>query len=765
MLPHRPTPEFFQSSQKTTPEADAKGATKVLTPSQVLVEELLRRSLILNEEWEALPAEVTNALKQEKHREQLLLHLVTHKLLTSYQAERIEAGQWGGLILGNYRILGKLGSGGMGVVLQAEHLLMRHLVAIKILPNPYDDIQALPRFLAEIRHVTALHHPNIVAALDAGRTLPTEWENPNWYYLVMEYVPGTNLEHYVRNLGPLTIAKACDLICQVASGVAEAHKHELLHRDIKPSNIMVTPEGQAKLTDFGLARTFQDRHLTKPGTVLGTIDYIAPEQASDSTAIDARADLFSLGATLYWCLTAQAPFPPSGSLIQDLARRQTQAAPSLRSLRLDAPLELSAVVSRMMALRPEDRYPSAQAIIQALLPYLQPSSSPRLLQSTSASVVGIAPPEGHAPGRERKVLIVDDSPTQRTLTRFILESEGIDCSEVGDGPAALNEVHGGGYDLVLLDIQLPGMGGKEILQALRTQPPCPNLKVMMLSGEVDVDAMAGLLAAGADDYLQKSASVPQLIARVKAALAHKEAQDRSDFLNCQLLALNAELERNLSASSGDMVHARNGLILALAELGELRTHHGAAHLARLQRFVQLLASEAARVSAFAGQIDAAFIDMLQACAPLHDIGQVALPDHILQKAGKLDQEERLILQSHTTIGADILQGIARRHRSALGFLQMAIDISRHHHESFDGTGYPDRLAGAEIPLSARLVTVADVYDALRSRRPQRPPLAHLLAVELMTSGMPTHFDPHLLALFQQHADHFEAIYQEAPDQG
>ncbi len=731
----------------------------------MLVDELLRRSLILAEEWEALPAEIAETFKQQKQHTQLLQLLVSHNLLTPYQAEHIQSGQWGGLILGNYRILEKLGTGGMGVVLKAEHLLMRHFVAIKILPNPYEDLQTLPRFLAEIRHVAALHHPNVVAALDAGKTLPTESENPNWYYLVMEFVPGMNLENLVQERGPLSPAKASELICQVASGLAEAHKHELLHRDIKPSNIMVSPEGQAKLTDFGLARAFQDRRLTKPGMVLGTIDYLSPEQAGASPNVDLRTDLFSLGATLYWCLAGKPPFPPSGSIIQDLTQRQTQMAPALRSQRGDIPAELSAVVNRMMALRPDDRYPTAQSVIQALLPFLQSASSSHILDTTRPLFEKILPTQASEDTlpRARQVLIVDDEAPGRALSREILEMEEMVCVEASDGPSALNAVRGSCPDLVLLDIHLPTMSGVDVLRQLRADPPCPNLKIIMLSGEVGADEMAIYLAAGADDYLPKSASVTQLVARVKAALAHKEAQDRSHLLNRKLLALNAELERNLSASAGDLVHARNGLILALAELGELRTHHGTAHLLRVQRSARLLAEEAARLPAFAGQIDAAFVDMLEVCAPLHDIGQVALPDHIMQKAGRLDQEERLILQTHTTIGANILQGIARRHRSALGFLQMAIDITRHHHEAFDGGGYPDRLAGANIPLAARLVTVADVYDALRSRRPQRPPLAHGLAVELITSGMPGRFDPHLLNLFHQHADEFARIYQELPD--
>jgi HD-GYP domain-containing protein (c-di-GMP phosphodiesterase class II) len=142
----------------------------------------------------------------------------------------------------------------------------------------------------------------------------------------------------------------------------------------------------------------------------------------------------------------------------------------------------------------------------------------------------------------------------------------------------------------------------------------------------------------------------------------------------------------------------------------------------------------------------------------------SLPDHLVRKAGKLDVEERLVMQTHTTAGADLLQGIARRHRSALAILQMAADIARHHHEAHDGSGYPDRLAGAAIPLAARIVALADVYDALRSRRPWRPALAHQFAVELMTEGLPGRFDPQLVQVFRGCAPRLDRIVRDVPEQ-
>jgi response regulator RpfG family c-di-GMP phosphodiesterase len=179
----------------------------------------------------------------------------------------------------------------------------------------------------------------------------------------------------------------------------------------------------------------------------------------------------------------------------------------------------------------------------------------------------------------------------------------------------------------------------------------------------------------------------------------------------------------------------------------------------------LLAENAAGQPAFAGQIDANFIAMLECCAPLHDLGLAALPDHILRKTGKFEHDERLVMQTHTTIGADILQGIARKHRSAVVLLQTAADIARHHHEAYDGNGYPDRLSGNAIPLAARIVAVADVYDALRSRRPHRPPLSHHFALELMMEGSPGRFDPNLLQVFRECAPLFDRIVRDAPDVG
>jgi response regulator RpfG family c-di-GMP phosphodiesterase len=583
------------------------------------------------------------------------------------------------------------------------------------------------------------------------------------HYFVMEYVPGQNLEEYVRHHGPLPPAKACDLIYQVAGALGEAHQKDLVHRDIKPSNILVTPEGQAKLLDFGLARQFTNR-LTEPGTLLGTIDYMAPEQVRDASTVDIRADLYGLGGTLIWCLAGQTPFPPRDNTIQELTCRLNQQPPSVRSRRPDVPAELDAVIVRMMACDPDDRYATPRAVMNALLAFLKPESREHVfLNGRAAELQATLPAKADLSTRVYHILVADDDPGIRHFCRFSLEMEGMKCDEAGDGLQTLEAIASRRYDLVLLDWAMPGLTGLEVCRKLRETPPCANLKILMFSGHGTADDVAQVLAAGADDYLTKPFSIAQLSARLKAALRLKDAQDRSDLLNRHLLAVNHELEQNLNARDSDLVHARNALVLALAKLVEYRDSETGAHLLRLQRYCRCLAEEAARTPTFAGQIDANFIDMLACCAPLHDIGKVGLPDHILLKPGKLDPDERVIMQAHTVIGADTLRAVTKQHGSAMAFLQMAIDIAHHHHERFDGHGYPEKLAGNNIPLAARLVAIADVYDALRSRRVYKPALSHTATLKMMTESSNGQFDPALMQAFYCCAPQFERIFRELAD--
>lgn len=756
-FPPNPAPVKGGGSKSSPPR---KPRTGLSGPAQL--KKILAISLIHAEDWANLAVAKRAAIEGCADALAMLELLVAEGLLTRYQASRLGIGKTFGLILGNYRVLDRVGAGGMGVVYKAEHLRMRHTVAIKVLPLHIDqNPQLLARFYAEMRAVARLRHPNIVVAMDAGETHGST-NAPVLHYFVMEYVQGQDLEACVKQNGPLPPARACQIIYQVASALEEAHKHNLVHRDIKPSNIMLTAEDQAKLMDFGLAMHFRNR-MTEPGILLGTIDYMAPEQARDASKVDVRADIFSLGATFFWCLTGRTPFPPQGSAVQALLERMTQPSPSVRSCCPDVSPELDALVARMMALEPEGRFPTPQAVTRALLRFIQRNS---MVQQRHSSVSGLATGlsgQVAAVSRPHRVLVVDDEEQIRLICQSFLQSDALDCDVACSAAAAQVALAGQSYDLALLDVNMPGMSGLELVRCLRESPPSPNLKIIVFSGHMDGDEMAQLLQGGVDDFLTKPFSGSQLVARIRACLGHKRAEDRSDQLNSLLLTANADLEKNLNARDTDLVQTRNVLVLAMARILEQRNTKTSSHLIRMQRFGQTLAEEAAKLPLFAATINQDFIRMLECCVPLHDIGMVALPDEILLKPGKLTAEERLLMQQHTTMGANTLQDVARQHGSLTAFMQMASDVARHHHEHFDGTGYPDRLQGNAIPLSARLAALADVYDALRSRRAYRPPMSHKSALQIMTVISEGHFDPALLPVFERCGPRFEALFRELAD--
>jgi response regulator RpfG family c-di-GMP phosphodiesterase len=444
--------------------------------------------------------------------------------------------------------------------------------------------------------------------------------------------------------------------------------------------------------------------------------------------------------------------------------------PRLRDFRSDASPALEAALERLMALRIDARTPSAEAAMRELQPFVQTfssvgkrvSPSDVKLHQAMASVnhESKTPPEART---NYRILTVDDQPDIRRVCKIALGVDGITVDEAGTGPEAVERLDARDYDLVLLDVDLPGLNGEQVLRRIREHPRRPFTKVVMVSGRTSGDDLSRMLANGADDFLTKPFSLVQLRSRVKAALALKDAQDRTETLNRHLMTLNAELERSLTAQNGELIHARGAMVLALAKLVEQRSAETGLHLIRLQKFVRVLAEAAARTPGFATRLDPLFIQTLEDCAPLHDIGKVAVPDHVLNKPGKLDDYERLQIEQHTLAGAETLREVARRYSFASGFLSMAVDIARSHHERWDGNGYPDRLSGEGIPLAARLIAICDVYDALRTKRVYKPALSHTIAVMTMCEGSPGHFDPGLLAIFRQCADHFDRIHRENAD--
>ena len=288
-------------------------------------------------------------------------------LVTRWQSEKILQGKYRGFFLGNHKLLGHLGSGGMSSVYLAEHLVMKHKRAIKVLPkSKLGNNSYLERFQREAKAIASLNHPNIVHAFDIDNEKDT-------HYIVMEYVDGADLQTLVRKHGPLPFAVAADYIAQSARGLHHAHEAGLIHRDVKPANILVNKKGVVKVLDLGLALFAEetDASLTMEynDKVLGTADYLPPEQAINSHNIDSRADMYGLGCTLYFLLTGHAPFP-EGSIPSRIIRHQNSMPPDIRKDRFDCPGELDGVCVKMMQKDPKFRYATCLQVAEILEAWL-----------------------------------------------------------------------------------------------------------------------------------------------------------------------------------------------------------------------------------------------------------------------------------------------------------------------------------------------------------------------------------------------------------
>jgi serine/threonine protein kinase len=346
----------------------------------------LRRSQLLSER---AIEEAAAGVPEGTPARAIARHLVESGLLTRYQAGRVLAGKPSRLVLGQYRILDKVGSGGTGRVYKALHTSMDRVVAIKVIrPDLLKDSSILNSFRREVRAVSKLHHPNIVAAYDAN-----EIRGVN--FLVMEYVEGMNLHQLVKAHGPLPVALACEVMRQAAQALQYAHERGIVHRDVKPSNLIVaelseawlrepvagTPSPAApvvKVLDFGLARLHGGADASGPDTVtapdggvFGTVDYISPEQADNIHAADVRSDLYSLGCTFYHVLAGAVPFPARTAMEKLLKQLTTEPQP-LESVRPEIPAPVAAIVRRLMAKDRAERFQTPAELIRELAPWCDP---------------------------------------------------------------------------------------------------------------------------------------------------------------------------------------------------------------------------------------------------------------------------------------------------------------------------------------------------------------------------------------------------------
>ncbi|MFM2065749.1 MAG: hypothetical protein RLZZ584_658 [Pseudomonadota bacterium] len=344
------------------------------------------------------------------------------------------------------------------------------------------------------------------------------------------------------------------------------------------------------------------------------------------------------------------------------------------------------------------------------------------------------------------ILIVDDSPENLSVLGELLRDH-YRVRAANSGAEALRlAVLAPPPDLIVLDVMMPGMDGYEVLRRLRAEPLTHDVPVMFATSlDAAEDEELGL-KLGAVDYITKPLRPAVVLARVAAHLELKHARDR-------LQAHNSDLEAEVARRLGENVLIQDISILALAHLAEIRDPETGNHLKRTQAYVRCLATRLMEHPRFATELDARRIDQLAKSAPLHDIGKVGIPDHILLKPGKLTPDEWDVMKTHAQLGADAIEHAERDALRPVAFLNFAKQIARHHHERWDGRGYPDGLAGNDIPLAARLMALADVFDALISRRVYKEPFPPDEARRMIVEQRGQHFDPDV-------CDAFDAAYDE-----
>ena len=355
-------------SADSLPTADR--FVQMLARSGVIDREDLRRHI------DAGPLEIQTDSRK------LADYLIEQKQLTQFQASKILKGTWQGLVLGPYRVLAPLGRGGMGSVYLARNTRVLPstlsdkpnipgLVALKVLPpkRAKKEDRTLARFLREMEMCQRVSHPHVTQTFEAS-------EIQGVYFIAMEYIRGMSLSQVVKDRGTLPVPRAARYFSEVAAGLAHAHEKGIIHRDLKPSNLMVTPNGHAKILDLGLALAVDEELpadkmiVGGQGYVVGTMDYIAPEQVEDPTQVDFRADLYAIGCSLYFALTGQPPFP-GGTSQQKMKRHTSEIAEPVSEMNPTIPVAFARIVEKLMAKDPARRYRSAEQLRDVLLPWVE----------------------------------------------------------------------------------------------------------------------------------------------------------------------------------------------------------------------------------------------------------------------------------------------------------------------------------------------------------------------------------------------------------
>jgi putative two-component system response regulator len=371
---------------------------------------------------------------------------------------------------------------------------------------------------------------------------------------------------------------------------------------------------------------------------------------------------------------------------------------------------------------------------------------------------------------EKLILLVDDDPAVLGVLKECLRPY-FQLRIATLGQKALELAHMQPLpDLILLDVKLPDMHGYDICTALKQDELTAAIPIMFLSSHSDVDNITRGLELGAVDYVSKPVAPPILLARVRTHLRLREAGDLLRDQNAHLENLVSkrthDLEartEELQARTADLQLSQDLTIVALGSIAETRDNETGNHIHRTRAYVKVMALRLRPLPRYRDTVSEEQWQMIWKSAPLHDIGKVGIPDHILLKPGKLTVEEFDVMKRHPTIGRDALSDAEMRMGAERSFLAAAKEITYGHHEKWDGSGYPQGISGEAIPLAARLMALADVYDALISKRVYKPAWSHAAAVDMIREGRGKHFDPSLVDCFLQDADEFRYIASRFSD--
>ncbi|MDD3147519.1 MAG: response regulator [Candidatus Riflebacteria bacterium] len=339
------------------------------------------------------------------------------------------------------------------------------------------------------------------------------------------------------------------------------------------------------------------------------------------------------------------------------------------------------------------------------------------------------------------IAVVDDTPESLKLIQCMLETVGYNVLAYSSSRQALVETLNAPPDLFILDITMPEMDGFELCEQLKAHQDLKAVPVIFISGLSEFEEKVRAFSSGGVDYVTKPFNIDEVLARVKTHLKLQTMQR-------ELQRHSLHLEDLVQEKIQEISDAQLATITALANLAESRDDATGGHIERTQDFCRALAEQLRKRSAYALQIDDVFVNNLYFAAPLHDIGKVGIRDSILLKPGKLSPDEFEIMKTHVMIGVKTLESIRGRYPDN-EFLNMGINITRYHHEKWDGKGYPEGLAQTKIPLCARIMALADVYDALRSRRPYKPPFSHDVSCNIIFESSGSHFDPEVVAAFKE----------------